>query len=418
MATGSRKADYYALAGIFYSTRMLKELGTKGGEITLQRRPLVPAELIEGRDQQVKRLAELNAEIAELEKQTPPPSADDPARVAIVGERDRLQNELLPEPPAALAVSEGGVPGGLFPGIQDMPIHIRGSYTRLGSVVPRRMPGFLAGENQPAITRGSGRRELAAWVASSANRLTARVIVNRVWAWHFGQGLVRTPNNFGLMSEPPSHPDLLDWLATRFVEDRWSLKKLHGRNMLSATYRQSSNGTREQFDIDPDNRWLGRFPSQRLEAEAIRDSILFVTGRLDQAAYGSAESDLALNRRSLYLQTARCDRGNFATLFDAANPDSSVEARSVSTVAPQALFLLNSKFLLDQADHLADRNCRDVPKDTSNAESARIKHIYRLLFGCLPTEEEQFIARQVVAQGGWKDLAHVLLCSNEFVDVD
>ena len=410
--------DYYALAGIFYSTRMLQELGTKGGEITLQRRSLVPMEVILKRDQQVKQIAELNAKLAELDKQIPPPPADDPARTALVEERDRLQKDLPLEPPVALAVSEGGVPGGLFPGIQDVPIHIRGSYTRLGSVVPRRMPAFLAGENQPAIASGSGRRELAAWVASRDNPLTARVIVNRVWAWHFGQALVQTPNNFGLMSERPSHPALLDWLAARFVDDGWSLKKLHRRIMLSATFRQGSNATQAQFDADPDNRWLSRFSPRRLEAEAIRDSMLCVSGRLDLTTGGPAVGDLAVTRRSIYIQTARWDRGNFATLFDAANPDSSVEARSVSTVAPQALFLLNSGFLLDQAGHLAERLIRDVPDDASNTESARIEHAYLLLFGRLPSDEERIIARQVVVQGDWKDFAHVLLCSNEFVFVD
>ena len=410
--------DYYALAGIFYSTRMLQELGTKGGEITLQRRSLVPMDEVEKRDQQVKRIAELNAKLAELDKQTPQPPADDPARTALVEERDRTQKELPPEPPRALAVSEGGVPDGLFPGIQDVPIHIRGSYARLGSVVPRRMPAFLVGEDQPAIASGSGRRELAAWVASRENPLTARVIVNRVWKWHFGEGIVRTPNNFGLMSEPPSHPALLDWLAARLVEDGWSLKKLHRRIMLSATFRQGSYATLAQFDTDPDNLWLSRFTARRLEAEAIRDSILCVSGRLELSTGGPAVGDLAVMRRSIYIQTARWDRGNFATLFDAANPDSSVEARSVSTVAPQALFLLNSGFTLDQAGHLAERLVRDVPDDVPDTESARIEHVYRLLFGRFPSDEELVIARQVVAQGAWKDLAHVLLCSNEFVFVD
>src|SRR5205823_4739227 len=134
---------------------------------------------------------------------------------------------------------------------QDVPVHIRGSYTRLGPVVPRRMPAFFAGEKQPPIADASGRREVADWVASKDNPLTARVIVNRVWQWHFGAGLVRTPNNFGLLSEPPSHPALLDWLASRFVEEGWSLKRLHRRLLLSATYQQSSVVGRDQLARDP-----------------------------------------------------------------------------------------------------------------------------------------------------------------------
>ncbi|MSU26289.1 MAG: DUF1553 domain-containing protein [Pedosphaera sp.] len=417
--------DYYGLAGIFYSTRMLKELGTKGGEITLQRRPLVPMEMIEKRNQQVKQIADLTAKLAALDKATPKPPPEDPARRALMEQRDRLQKELLPEPPVALAVSDGAVPGGLFTGIQDVPLHIRGSYTRLGPVVPRRMPAFFARDKQPPIATGSGRRELADWVASKNNPLTARVAVNRVWQWHFGAGLVNTPNNFGLMSEPPSHPALLDWLAAKFVEEGWSLKKLHRRILLSATYRQSSAAPRKVIAQDPDNRWLGRFAARRLEAESIRDAALFVAGRLDLNPAGPANAELSSSRRSLYIQTARWDRSSFATLFDAANPDASDETRNVSTVAPQALFLLNNSFTIEQAKHLADRLIRDVPGDDAKVNDARIHHAYRLLFSRTANAEELAIARQLVAHGGraspqsrWADLAHVLLCSNEFVYVD
>jgi hypothetical protein len=415
------QTDYYALAGIFYSTRMLTELGTKGGEITLQRRPLVAQEVIEKRAQQVKQLAELNAKLAGANPknpEVPKQPLDDSTRKALTDQRDKLQKDLLPEPPLTLAVSEGGVPGGLFPKVQDVPLHVRGSYTRLGPVVPRGMPKFFAGDNQPKITTGSGRRELAAWVASEKNPLTARVIVNRVWQWHFGAGLVRTPNNFGLLSEPPSHPELLDWLATQFVEDGWSLKKLHQRIVLSATYRQSSATGRDTLARDPENRWLGRFAPRRLEAEAIRDSMLAVAGRLDLTADGPATHDLGTTRRSLYVQTARWDRSNFATLFDAANPDAAVEARDVSTVAPQALFLLNHDFVLAQAKHLAERVTRAEPKD----EEARVRRLFRLTFARLPTADEMKLARQFVGKGdaqtAWRDLAHVLLCSNEFVYLD
>jgi hypothetical protein len=247
------------------------------------------------------------------------------------------------------------------------------------------------------------------------------VIVNRVWQGHFGAGLVRTPNNFGLLSEPPSHPELLDWLAARFVEDGWSLKKLHRRIVLSATYQQASVVPRDRVARDPDNRWLGRFPARRLEAEAIRDALLFVAGRLDPAPDGPATHDVGTARRSLYVQTARWDRSNFATLFDAANPDASVEKRDVSTVAPQALFLLNHDFVRTQARHLAERVKRDEPTDPD----ARIHRLFRLLFGRRATSEEGTIAHGLLAHPGkdgadaaWRDLAHVLLLSNEFVYLD
>src|SRR6185369_12712505 len=172
-------------------------------------------------------------------------------------------------------------------------------------VVPRRMPAFFAGDSQPAITNGSGRRELAAWIASKENPLTSRVIVNRIWQWHFGEDLVRTPNNFGLRSEPPSHPALLDWLAAQFVDDGWSLKSLHRRILLSSAYQRGSTVPRDQFARDPDNRRLGRFAAHRLEAEAIRDAMVFVSGNLDLSLGGPAGVDVDSPRRSLYVQTAR-----------------------------------------------------------------------------------------------------------------
>ncbi|MDB5384692.1 MAG: hypothetical protein JWM11_338 [Planctomycetaceae bacterium] len=417
--------DYYALAGVFYSTRILKELGAKGGNYTLNRVPLVDKASVTQRAEQVRQVNELEAKVKELDKTLPKPPDNDPSRLALIAQRDKLKGEMLPEPPLAEAASEGGTPGGLFPGIQDVPIHVRGSYARLGPVVPRGMPGFFAGERQMPISSGSGRREVAAWVASQANPLTARVIVNRVWQWHFGEGLVHTPNNLGLLSEPPSHPALLDWLAARFVQDGWSLKKLHKRIMLSATYQQGSTVRRELVEKDPENRWLGRFAVRRLEAEAIRDAMLFTSGRLDPQPVGPAQADLAAACRSLYIQTARWDRSNYASLFDAANPDASVEARSVSTVAPQALFLLNNSVLLEQARNLAGRVIRDVPGDAPDVENARIQRVYRLLFCRVPGDEELAIARQIIAQrdpskqdSGWVDLAHVLLCSNEFVYID
>jgi hypothetical protein len=283
------------------------------------------------------------------------------------------------------------------------------------------MPAFFAGTAQPPITQGSGRRELAAWVASPQNPLTARVIVNRVWQWHFGEGLVHTPNNFGLLSEPPTHAELLDWLAAQFLEDGWSLKKLHRRILLSAAYQRASAIPRGQVAHDPENRWLGRFTGRRLEAEAIRDAMMFVTGRLDLSLGGAAGTNVDSLRRSLYVQTARWDRGTFAALFDAANPDASVEKRTVSTVAPQALFMLNNDFVQTQAAELTKRLLREAPAD----ETGRIQWLSQILFTRPAREEELGIARQLLAKSGqtetetaWRDLAHVLLCTNEFIYLD
>jgi cytochrome c553 len=412
--------DYYALAGIFYSTHILKDLGAKGAEYVMNRVPLVPKAQVVARENQLRLIAETRAKLAAIEKK-PRSAENDKKRAELKAERDRLQRSLAPEPPVAMAVQEGGTPGGLFPKIQDVPIHVRGSYAKLGPIVARRLPRFLAGETQPPMREGSGRRELAHWVASAKNPLTARVIVNRIWQWHFGEGLVRTPSNFGMRSETPSHPRLLDWLAARFVDDGWSLKQLHRRIMLSTAYRRSSVAAGDQVSRDPENRWLGRFAPRRLDAEEVRDAILCVSGRLDRTPGGPADDDIDTRRRSLYVQTARWDRSSFAMLFDAANPDASTEKRTVSIVAPQALLFLNHPFVYKQAKYLAERLAADVPGD----DNARIERAYQLLYGRSACPEELSVCREFLFRSGrpqpeadWQGLAHLLLCSNEFVYID
>jgi len=413
--------DYYGLAGIFYSTRIMEQLGTKGGEITLKRVPLVHRSIVATRDALLLQLDAVKAKLAALDTIRPALAKDHPERVRLQKERDALEAEMPPPYPVAIAAQDGGMPGGLFPNIQDVPVHLRGSYTRLGTVVPRRMPEFFAGTNPPAITQGSGRRELAQWIVSPSHPLTARVIVNRVWQWHFGKGLVQTPNNFGLTSEPPSHPELLDWLALHFIESGWSLKQLHRTLMLSEAYQRSGRTSPLTHEADPENRWLARFAPRRLEAEAIRDAMVFVAGRLDTSLGGPAGPDLATPRRSLYLQTARWDRSNFATLFDAANPDASVDQRTLSTVAPQALFLLNNAFVLEQARHLAAW----IQTTEAESDDHRIDLAFQRLFQRQAQPAERSTLRGLLksstssdAVPAWTDLAHVLLCSNEFVYVD
>jgi cytochrome c553 len=421
--------DYYGLAGMFYSTRVLDKLGVKGGSIYLQRLPLVPPAEVTQHEQQQARLKKLDADVLRLsaalagallaQKQTPL------AIPLLVPQRDRLTSLLqervawrkdLRPLPVALAVQDGGTPGGIFPNIQDVPLHIRGAYTRLGPVIPRRLPAFFAGSQQAPITKGSGRLELARWIARPDHPLTARVLVNRVWQQHFGEGIVRSPNNFGMLGEPPTHPELLDWLAHQFVADGWSIKKLHRRIMLSAVYQQSSNPQ----STDPDNRWLSRMNPRRLEAEAIRDAMLAVAGKLERTRGGPATVRLDVPRRSLYVATTRWDRSNFSSLFDAANPEAATEKRTVSTVAPQALFLLHDKFVLGQARDLAAR-LRGVAED----DAARIRQAYLWLYGRPASAEEvrigqAFLQRSVHrgADTAWADYAHVLLCSNEFIYVD
>ncbi|HZW30346.1 MAG TPA: DUF1553 domain-containing protein, partial [Isosphaeraceae bacterium] len=449
--------DYYGLAGIFHSSRILANVGVVGDHTVALRVPLVPKSYLERRDRQLKDLKELEALAKSLRRLhdsaarlgrladiwriasrsfpplTPkggpggvpraeprPPTILEWVRARVLARRDALKKDLLPEPPRALAAQDGGTPGGMFTGIQDVPVHIRGSYARLGPIVPRHLPGIF-GERPAPITQGSGRLDLARWIARPENPMTARVLVNRVWQHHFGAGLVRTPSNFGKLGELPSHPQLLDWLADRFLRDGWSIKRLHRRILLSAAYQQSSVVDPQSLQRDPDNRWLGRMSPHRLEAEPIRDSMLFLAGRLDRTPGGPATADLNRPRRSLYVQTVRQDRGNFSILFDAANPEQSVESRSVSTVAPQALFLVNSSFVQAQAQALARRLLDQVPGD----ETARIDRAYQWLFSRPPRAEEIAIGRSFLARAAargpdaaWFDYAHVLLCSNELIYID
>ena len=339
------------------------------------------------------------------------------ARLQIeIDERTRtMRNEFPREEPLAMTIQEGGTPDSLFPGLQDVPVHIGGRYDRLGAVVPRRMPAFLAGRNQPPINAGSGRRELARWITSKNNPLTARVIVNRVWQHHFGQGLVRTANNFGVLGETPSHPRLLDWLACWFMDAGWSIKKLHRLIVTSATYQQSATQDATIVERDVDNRFLTRMPARRLAWEPLRDAMLAVAGRLDQAQGGPAEAENSVPRRSLYIQTRRFDRNRYAMLFDCANPEQVVARRTVSTTAPQALFCLNNAFVKQQAAALALRLARVCPQDGPG----RVQRAYTLLFARPASAQELTLALDFIRAApnrkqGWIEYTQVLLTSNEF----
>jgi Protein of unknown function (DUF1553)/Protein of unknown function (DUF1549)/Planctomycete cytochrome C len=337
-------------------------------------------------------------------------------------EVDRLQASTPPPIPLAEAAVEGGVPGTAYAGFHDAAIQIRGDYRRLGPVVPRHFPTVLAGETPPTIPKGSGRLELARWVASSQNPLTARVMVNRLWQGHFGSGLVRTSSNFGKLGEPPTHPELLDWLAGRLLRDGWSLKAMHRLMVTSQTYRQSSKPSAEGKKLDPENRLLGRMDRRRLEAEAVRDNLLAVAGRLDPSLNGPSTRDFNSPRRTLYQMTIRSDRSSFGPLFDAADSTAMVDRRVVSTVAPQALFLMNHPFVLDQARALGARLQKGAGDD-----GERINRAYALLYARKPTAEEVAIGRELLEQmtkaegsadRAWAAYAQVLFCSNEFLYVD
>jgi hypothetical protein len=313
-------------------------------------------------------------------------------------------------PPEAVGIREGGVPGSNRERIGDAPIYIRGDHRKEGAVVPRRFPVIFAGEDQVPLgkrTPGSGRRELADWIASRANPLTARVMVNRVWQHLLGSGIVRTPDNFGMLGERPTHPELLDYLARRFSSD-WSVKRLIREILLSAAYRQSSFGDASLLKADPENRLLGRASRKRLEYEALRDSILLVSGQLTFSREGAT-------RRTLYEPVERGRANPARVMFDGADPLTIVPERASTTTTPQALFLMNSPLVSEAARKLAERLERDPElKD----DGARVAHAYVRLLGRPPSDEEMRIGREYAARSSWARYLQVLLCTNEFLYLD
>jgi len=305
-----------------------------------------------------------------------------------------------------------------------MRVHIRGNPETLGPEVPRRFLSILSPDEPPAFTDGSGRRELAELIACRHNPLTARVIVNRVWKHHFGSGLVRSPSNFGHSGEPPTHPKLLDHLASRFIVSGWSLKALHREIMLSAVYQQTSDADQRRAQSDPENRLLWRMNRRRLEVEAWRDAILAVSGALD-ASLGGRSLELASadnNRRTLYAKISRHNLDPLLRLFDFPDPNITSDGRPVTTVPLQQLFVLNSPFMTRGAKALAARCCA-----VEGDDEARIRRGFELVFGRPATEDEMQLGLEFVRQPPdakktrltiWEQYAQVLLSTNEFTFVD
>jgi len=347
------------------------------------------------------------------------------------------------EPEKSLAVRDVENPA-------DSPIYRRGDFQNLGDIVPR---GFLQAVNvskkYDIPEQTSGRLQLAQWLTDSENPLTSRVLVNRIWHHLFGQGLVRTVDYFGVHGETPSHPELLDFLARRFrAEDQWSLKKTIRRLVLSRTYQMSSRHDAKAAAIDPDNRLLWRMPRRRLPAESIRDAMLVVSGQLDPArggpslglelkgnarglggnvnlpTWGGKTADYIKNRRTVYLPFRRARPAGeleILSLFDFPHPSDITGARANTTVATQALFLMNGPFVKQQATRLAGR----LAKEEAN-ESERVKRLYLLTLNRPPEAEELESAIAFLDQGetdfkengrdrAWTQLCHAILSSNDFL---
>lgn len=307
----------------------------------------------------------------------------------------------------------------------------RGDPEQLGEEVPRRWLSVFGGD-AIADANESGRRELADWIAM--NPLTVRVIVNRIWQWHFGRGLVTTPNNFGSRGEVPTHPELLDGLAAEFVASGYSVKMMHRLIMHTAAYQRSSELPQQSLEGDPENRLLGHFSRRRLNAEEIRDSLLQVSTQLDPAPghahpfpeestwkftqHNPFHAVYDTNRRSAYLMVQRQRRHPFLALFDGPDPNASTPVRQTSTVPTQALYFLNDPFFHTQAAALADRILE------FDGDNERVEQTYRMVFQRWPNESERETGRKFLRQypteavEKWRAYARVLLASNEFIHVD
>ncbi|HEU0119062.1 MAG TPA: DUF1553 domain-containing protein [Bryobacteraceae bacterium] len=335
------------------------------------------------------------------------------------------------EPPFACGVAEDKS--------VDQHVFVRGNPESKGDLVAKQFPVVLAGSDQSPIRSGSGRRELAEWLADTANPLTARVIVNRIWQGHFGQGLVRTANNFGVAGERPSHPELLDWLAAEFVKRGSSIKQMHRLLMSTSAYQMSVDASEEARELDPDNRLLSRFSMRRKTVEEVRDSLLALDNSLDFTMGGALTSGTGTDnefsdarksmhpddskRRTVYLPLRRSNLATLLTLFDFGDATTSTEIREQTNVAPQALYMMNSKFVTARARALAERVIKESPTD-----GERLSQAWSMVLGRAPEPRESEWALSFLRgfphppanDGGltaWSSLCRSLIASNEFIYV-
>jgi hypothetical protein len=351
-------ADYYALAGVFASTRMFN-------------RPLD-------------------------------------------SHREKKPNGEAKQPKDALHVVCEGKPA-------DLNVFVRGDVNTKGPIVPRHFVQVLCPGSPRLFHEGSGRRELAETVASRDNPLTARVIVNRVWGQLFGRPLVGTPSNFGALSERPTHPELLDDLAVRFMEAGWSLKWLVREIVLSAAYRQDSRADARHRAVDPENRLLDRMNRRRLRVECWRDAILAATGRLDESRIGGPSidpADLGEYRRTVYSRISRLSLNPLLALFDFPDANLHADRRAETTTPLQKLFVMNSPFMIRQADVLAARLRMETRDDRGFIQRA-----YVLLYGRPASEAELRLGLHFLKTGDnvqvrRREYAQVLLAANEMMFID
>jgi hypothetical protein len=454
------QADYYAVAGVFRSTEVLAGVqagnnkagysGPFGSMESGEPKPkLTPEQLAE--------IETLQAELKETRAKRQALSTVNPAklsgkavkkakdaavrlntRITRLEEQIKQKKEQSPEGgDPVMAVRDSAKPA-------NCRINIRGEVKDLGDEVPRGVPVVLAFDRSAKFsTDHSGRAQFAAWLVSPENPLTARVMVNRIWAHLFGRGIVESVDNFGALGDEPTHPELLDYLAIRFADQGWSVKKMIREIMLSRAYRMASVHDDRSYAADPDNRLLWRMNRRRLEAEAIRDSILAVSGQLqlerpqgslveDNGATeigrkrGAATPDYsAFKHRSVYLPVVRNRMPEMLVVFDAADPSLIVGQREVTTVATQALFMMNDPLVIQQATQAAKRVLYEAPANDED----RLRHAFRLILGRSPTSEQRERSLAYVRElerldeessaeekrvAAWSSLCQTLLASGEF----
>jgi hypothetical protein len=316
-----------------------------------------------------------------------------------------LKRDLPPAYPVLQSIADKEKP-------QEQHVWIRGDQNNPGDPAPPHFLAILSPEEPKRFHRGKERLELAEAIASPSNPLTARVIVNRVWQQHFGYGIVRTPSNFGSQGDLPSHPELLDYLADRFVREGWSIKKLHREIMLTAAYALSEEPSERNYAVDAENRLLWRYNRRRLDAESLRDSLLYVSGKLDLKMGGpAARLDKDNNRRTIYAYISRRQLDPMLALFDFPNPNNTSEQRLQTTVPLQKLFFMNSPFVIEQATALTARVAA-----VASSDDQRITATYRLVLQRDPTPEERKLGHEFIGKnaGAWPEYTQVLLSSNEF----
>jgi hypothetical protein len=430
--------DYYALAGIFrstetcYGTIRIIQSNHPSALITLPREAGATAAL---EPLSAERRAGIEKQIDELRDQIAKLTGRDAFLRSIFARTRRalLQSQLTlyeadgTPKPLAMGVRERGF-------ASDGRVYVRGELDQPGEVVRRGFPEVLT-TRQPAIGRGSGRRELAEWIASHDNPLTARVMANRVWLHLMGRGLVPTPDNFGASGQPPSHPALLDHLAVTFQDHGLSVKKLIRTIVLSRVYQLSAQFDEANFEADPDNVLVWRMPKRRLEAEALRDTMLALAGRLDltppkgssvaRGGEGNAgfrfrtvgDAAGADTHRTVYLAVVRDALPEALTLFDFPDPSLIIGERTTTMVPAQALYLLNNPFVIRQAEALADRLLAGGGDD-----AGQITRAYQLCYARPPSAREHEKARQFLddysrsqtRRAAWAALCQALFASAEF----